>query len=65
MLYRQRNIKALLDAGLTDQECYQLLAEDGMLVKRPLLVVSDSEGVITSVVSGFKEDLWRSALGIS
>ena len=65
MLYRQRNIKALLDAGLTDQECYQLLAEDGMLVKRPLLVVSDSEGVITSVVPGFKEDLWRSALGIS
>lgn len=38
MKYRELGLKARLDAGMTDQECYELLATDGMLVKRPLLV---------------------------
>ena len=38
MKYRELGLKARLDAGMTDRECYELLATDGMLVKRPLLV---------------------------
>ena len=33
MKYRELGLKARLDAGMTDQECYELLATDGMLVK--------------------------------
>ncbi|ANE22888.1 ArsC family transcriptional regulator [Denitrobacterium detoxificans] len=56
MLYRQRNIKALLDDGLDDEGCYNLLAEDGMLVKRPVVVGPDF------VLLGFREAEWESAL---
>lgn len=56
MLYRERNIKALLDAGMSDEDAYALLAENGMLVKRPL-VVGD-----TFVLVGFKEAEWERAL---
>ena len=38
MKYRELGLKARLDAGMTDQECFELLATDGMLVRRPLLV---------------------------
>lgn len=38
MKYRELGLKARLDAGMTDRECYELLATDGMVVKRPLLV---------------------------
>ena len=41
MLYRERNIKAVLDAGVSDREAYELLAENGMLVKRPIVVGPD------------------------
>ena len=56
ILYRERNVKALLDAGMGDEEAYALLAEDGMLVKRPLVV---GEGF---VLVGFKEAEWERAL---
>lgn len=56
MLYRERNVKALLDAGMSDADAYALLAENGMLVKRPL-VVGDS-----FVLVGFKEAEWERAL---
>ena len=56
MVYRERNVKALLDAGMGDEEAYALLAEDGMLVKRPLVV---GEGF---VLVGFKEAEWEQAL---
>lgn len=52
MKYRELGIKAKLDAGMTDEECYELLATDGMLVKRPLLVGEDF------AVPGFKEETW-------
>lgn len=55
-LYRERNVKALLDAGLSDDEACALLAEDGMLVKRPLLVGPDF------VLVGFREAEWEAAL---
>ena len=55
--YRERNIKDRLAAGMSDDEAFELLAQDGMLVKRPLLV---GENV---VFAGFREDQWREALG--
>lgn len=56
MKYRELGIKAKLDAGMTDEECYELLATDGMLVKRPLVVGEDL------VLIGFKESAWEEAL---
>lgn len=56
MLYRERNLKAVLDAGATDEECYEILAENGMLVKRPILVTE------TTAIPGFREATWEEAL---
>ncbi len=56
MKYRELGIKAKLDEGMTDEECYELLATDGMLVKRPLVVGEDL------VLIGFKEPAWEEAL---
>lgn len=56
MKYRELGLKAKLDVGMTDEECYQLLATDGMLVKRPLVI---GEGF---VLVGFKEAAWEEAL---
>lgn len=52
MLYRELGLKDKLDA-MTEEEQLQLLASDGMLVKRPLLV---SEG---TVIPGFREKEWE------
>ena len=54
-LYRERNVKALLDAGLTDAEAFALLAAAGMLVKRPIVVGEDF------VLVGFREAEWEAA----
>lgn len=56
MRYRERNVKSFLDEGLSDEDAYKLLAEDGMLVKRPILVGEDF------VLFGFKEAEWERAL---
>lgn len=56
MVYREQGIKAKLDAGMTDAEAFGLLAANGMLVKRPLLV---GPGF---VLVGFKESEWQEAL---
>lgn len=56
MKYRELGVKAKLDAGMAEAEAFELLATDGMLVKRPL-VVTDS-----TVLTGFKEDAWAEAL---
>lgn len=55
-LYRERNVKALLDAGMADADAFALLAEDGMLVKRPIVVGEDF------VLVGFREAEWEAAL---
>ena len=55
MLYRDLNLKDKLPA-MTDKEMLSLLATDGMLVKRPLLVTGKT------VVPGFKADAWKQAL---
>lgn len=50
-LYKEMKLKDKLP-GMTEEEQYDLLATDGMLVKRPILV---TEG---KVLVGFKEDEW-------
>ena len=55
MLYRQMELKDKLP-GMTDREMAALLATDGMLVKRPLLV---GDGF---VLVGFREKEWAQRL---
>ena len=43
--------------GMTVEEQLRLLATDGMLVKRPIVVTDDGK-----VLTGFKETEWESAL---
>ena len=43
--------------GMTEEEQLRLLATDGMLVKRPILVTDDGK-----VLAGFKEAQWDEAL---
>lgn len=59
LLYKELGVKAQLDAGMTDQEAYELLATNGKLVKRPLLIIDG-----TPVTPGFKETVWAEALGL-
>lgn len=56
MKYRELNVKSLLDAGMTDEEAFALLATDGMLVKRPILVTA------TTAIPGFREETWTEAV---
>ena len=56
MQYRALELKDKLP-GMSVEEQLQLLATDGMLVKRPI-IVTDSGNVLT----GFKEQEWADAL---
>ena len=56
-LYRSLELSKKLP-GMSDAEQYALLASDGMLVKRPILVTDDNK-----VLVGFKEDQWAEILG--
>ena len=49
--YKELGLKEKLP-GMTDDEMAELLATDGMLVKRPLLVAEDF------VLVGFREEEW-------
>lgn len=53
--YRELKLKDKIP-NLSKEECIELLATDGMLVKRPLLV-SESK-----ILVGFKEDQWLELL---
>ncbi len=53
--YKELGLKDKLPS-MTDEEQIALLATDGMLVKRPLVI---GNGV---VLAGFKEDKWAEAL---
>ncbi len=55
LLYKSLNLKEKLPS-MTEEEQLALLATDGMLVKRPLLI--DESFVLT----GFKEGEWSAAL---
>ena len=52
MLYRELQLKDKLP-NMTEDEMYDLLASDGMLVKRPLLIKDDA------VLVGFKQGEWE------
>lgn len=53
--YRALNLKEKLP-NMSEEEMIALLATDGMLVKRPLVVKEDT------VLVGFKEEEWAKAL---
>lgn len=55
LAYKALNLKERLP-NMTEDEQLQLLASDGMLVKRPLLVTEDK------VLTGFKEAQWAELL---
>jgi arsenate reductase len=54
--YRELGVKEKLKE-MSDDEQFELLATDGMLVKRPILVSDDI------VLVGFREEEWEAALG--
>ena len=60
MRYRALGLKARLDAGMPDDEAYDLLASDGMLVKRPIVVTDEGAGPV--VLVGFREKEWEEKL---
>ena len=55
MLYREMELSKKLP-NMTEEEMLALLAADGMLVKRPILVDGDT------VLVGFSEEKWQAAL---
>lgn len=55
MKYRELGLKDKLK-DMSEEEQYELLSTDGMLVKRPLLVYDDG------VLVGFKEKEWEEKL---
>ena len=55
LLYKSLKLKTKLPT-MSEEEQLRLLASDGMLVKRPLVVLEDK------VLTGFKEAEWREAL---
>lgn len=55
VLYKEMGLKDRL-ANMSEEEQLELLATDGMLVKRPMLIEEDK------VLIGYKEEAWREAL---
>ena len=55
LLYKSLNLKEKLPS-MTEEEQLRLLATDGMLVKRPLVVLEDA------VLTGFREEEWKKTL---
>ena len=55
LLYKSMNLKEKLPT-MTEEEQLRLLASDGMLVKRPIIVKDDL------VMTGFREGDWAKAL---
>ena len=56
MKYKELNLKEKLP-DMSEEEQIRLLATDGMLVKRPLIVADDY------VLTGFREKEWEDKLG--
>jgi len=55
LVYKSLNLKEKLPA-MSEEEQLRLLASDGMLVKRPLLIGDDV------VIIGFRESEWEASL---
>ena len=56
MLYKEQHLKDKLPA-MSEEEQLKLLATNGMLVKRPLLIDGDR------ILAGFREKEWQEILG--
>ena len=56
LLYKSMELKDKLPT-MTEEEQLRLLAADGMLVKRPMLIMEDK------VLVGFRENEWVEVLG--
>lgn len=50
--YKELNLKDKLD-NMTNKEKIELLASDGMLIKRPILITNKG------IFIGFKEEKWK------
>lgn len=57
MLYRELELSKKLPT-MSENEMLDLLASDGMLVKRPLFIADKA------VIPGFKEDTWKASLPV-
>ena len=55
LLYKSLQLKDKLPS-MTDDEMYSILASDGMLVKRPLIITQNK------ILIGFKEKEWEESL---
>lgn len=55
LVYKSLGLKDKLP-GMTEEEQLRLLASDGMLVKRPLVILEDQ------ILAGFREKEWIDAL---
>lgn len=55
LLYKEMKLKDKLP-GMTEEEQYDLLATDGLLVKRPIIIKDDF------ITTGFKEKEWEENL---
>ena len=55
LLYKEMKLKDKLPT-MSEEEQYELLASDGMLVKRPIIVKGDQ------ILVGFKAEAWEAAL---
>ena len=55
LLYKELKLSEKLDS-ISDEEKLNLLSSDGMLIKRPMVVLDNS------VLLGFKEDEWHKSL---
>ena len=55
LLYKELKLKEKIPT-MTEEAQYELLASDGMLVKRPVIVTDDK------ILLGFKETVWEEAL---
>ncbi|MEI6555421.1 MAG: arsenate reductase family protein [Paludibacter sp.] len=56
LLYKEFNMKDKVKT-LSEDELMDILASNGLIVKRPILVAGDK------VLVGFKEDEWKATLG--
>jgi len=56
LLYKELHLKERL-AQMTEEEQLDLLASDGMLVRRPLLITEDW------ILIGFRKEEWEKAFG--
>lgn len=56
LIYREMELSKKLP-DMSEDDMFKLLASNGMIVKRPLLVSDDK------VLVGFKEDEWKSLVG--